>query len=58
MPFSSVGQQTDVIARETMEILIGQIKKRRKDPECRLPVEHKVVTPILERRDASLPELY
>ena len=58
VPFSSVGQQTDVIARETMEMLIGQIKKRRKDPECPLPVEHKVVTPILQRRDIPLPEIY
>ncbi len=55
IPISTVGQQIEVIANEAMELLIKQMderKKRRPNPITE-PI-HKVVTPILIRRETSV----
>ena len=57
IPFSSVGQQTDLIAKHAIEMLTRQIKVRRETPGCSLPIEHEVITPILICRETSIPEV-
>jgi LacI family sucrose operon transcriptional repressor len=55
IPISTVGQQIEVIANEAMELLVRQMderKKRRPTPLAE-PI-HKVVTPILIRRETSV----
>lgn len=55
LPISTVGQQVDVMAKETMELLIMQIeetKKRRPQPLSE-PI-HKTITPVLVRRETTL----
>ena len=55
IPISTVGQQIDVIANEAVNLLIMQMeerKKRRPSPLAE-PI-HKVITPILVRRDTSV----
>lgn len=55
IPISTVGQQIEVIANEAMELLVRQMnemKKRRPTPLAESV--HKVVTPILIRRETSI----
>lgn len=55
IPISTIGQQIDVMADEAMELLVRQMderKKRRPEP-LKEPV-HKVVTPVLVRRETSV----
>lgn len=54
IPISTIGQQIDVMADEAMKLLVQQMderKKRRPEP-LKAPV-HKVITPILVRRETS-----
>ena len=54
LPISTVGQQIDVIARESMEILVAAMnerKKRRPAPPGE-PV-HKMIPPVLYRRETT-----
>lgn len=55
IPISTIGQQIDVMADEAMKLLVRQMderKKRRPEP-LKEPV-HKVVTPVLVRRETSV----
>lgn len=55
IPISTIGQQIDVMADEAMKLLVWQMderKKRRPEP-LKEPV-HKVVTPVLVRRETSV----
>ena len=50
---STVGQQIDVIAREAVSLLAEKISmKRNGDPDAGTPV-HKVITPVLYRRETT-----
>ncbi|MCI8512350.1 MAG: LacI family transcriptional regulator [Lachnospiraceae bacterium] len=54
IPFSTVGQQIDVIAREAMALLVAQMNERKKRNPSPLPAPiHKVVTPVLIRRGTA-----
>ena len=51
---STVGQQISVIAHNAVELLHEQILFRRKNgPDVPLPVTHKVITPVLYRRETT-----
>ncbi len=55
IPISTIGQQIGVMADEAMKLLVRQMderKKRRPEP-LKEPV-HKVVTPVLVRRETSV----
>lgn len=55
IPISTIGQQIDVMADEAMKLLVRQMderKKRRPEP-LKEPV-HKIVTPVLVRRETSV----
>lgn len=55
IPISTIGQQINVMADEAMKLLVRQMderKKRRPEP-LKEPV-HKVVTPVLVRRETSV----
>ena len=53
IPTSTVGQQIPVIANEAMEILSAQMEERKKRrPQPMEPV-HKVIPPILIRRETT-----
>lgn len=55
IPISTVGQQIDVIAKEAMGLLVMQMDKRKKRrPEPQGEPVHKVVTPVLIRRETSI----
>lgn len=54
IPTSTVGQQISKIAYEAMELLVAQMEERKKRKPAPLPAPvHKVVTPILVRRDTT-----
>jgi len=55
IPISTVGQQIKVIANEAMELLVRQMNERKKRRPAPLaePI-HKVITPILIRRETSI----
>lgn len=54
IPITTVGQQVDKIAEETMKILLMQIneRKKRRPKPLSSPI-HKVLTPILVRRETT-----
>lgn len=54
IPISTVGQQIDAMANETMELLMMQIneRKKRKPTPLETPV-HKVITPVIFRRSTT-----
>lgn len=54
IPISTIGQQIDVIANETVNLLVEQMneRKKRKPVISEQPV-HKIVTPILIRRETT-----
>ena len=54
VPISTVGQQIDAMANETMELLMMQIneRKKRKPTPLETPV-HKVITPVVFRRKTT-----
>ena len=54
IPISTIGQQIDKIAYETVSLLVEQMdeRKKRKPRPLKEPV-HKVVTPILLRRETT-----
>lgn len=54
IPISTVGQQIDKIAYEAVSLLVEQMneQKKRKPEPLKAPV-HKVITPILLRRDTT-----
>ena len=50
---STIGQQIDVIAKETVSLLAEKINMKRNGvPEAKTPV-HKVITPVLCRRETT-----
>ena len=54
IPISTVGQQIDKIAHEAMKLLVSQMnemKKRRPVPQTE--IIHKMITPVLVRRDTT-----
>ena len=54
IPISTIGQQIDKIAHEAMKLLVSQMnemKKRRPVPQTE--IIHKMITPILVRRDTT-----
>lgn len=54
IPTSTIGQQIDKIAQEAMELLVMQMDERKKRNPSPLPAPiHKVVTPILIRRETT-----
>lgn len=54
IPISTVGQQIDKIAYEAMELLVSQMNERKKrKPVPQAEVIHKMITPILIRRDTT-----
>lgn len=55
IPISTVGQQSELIANEAMNILVSQMKERKKRRPVPLkePI-HKIITPILIRRETTL----
>ena len=54
IPISTIGQQIDKIAYEAVSLLVGQMneRKKRRPAPPKEPV-HKVITPILIRRDTT-----
>ena len=54
IPISTIGQQIDKIAYEAVSMLVGQMneRKKRRPAPPKEPV-HKVITPILIRRDTT-----
>lgn len=54
IPISTVGQQINVIAQNAMELLVMQMneRKKRRPMPLKEPI-HKVVTPVLIRRDTT-----
>jgi len=56
IPFSTIGQQIDLIAAKAMELLHEQILARRKRVPEKVPIKHEVITPVVICRDTSLPE--
>lgn len=55
IPFSTIGQQIERIAKEAMELLVMQMNERKK--RCPVPLEtpiHKTVTPVLKRRETTI----
>ena len=54
IPISTIGQQIDKIAYEAVSLLVEQMdeRKKRKPRSLKEPV-HKVVTPILLRRETT-----
>ena len=54
VPISTVGQQIDVIAQTTMELLVEQMNelKKRKPAPLQKPI-HKKITPVLIRRQTT-----
>ena len=54
IPITTVGQQIDVIARTTMELLVEQMNemKKRKPVPLQKPI-HKKITPVLIRRQTT-----
>ena len=54
IPITTVGQQVDKIAEETMNLLLMQIneRKKRRPKPLEAPV-HKVLTPVLVRRETT-----
>lgn len=54
IPTSTVGQQIDKIAKEAMELLVMQMNEQKKRKPSPLPAPiHKIITPILVRRDTT-----
>lgn len=54
IPISTVGQQTEVIADEAMQLLVTQMneRKKRRPRPLKKPI-HKTITPILIRRETT-----
>lgn len=54
IPISTVGQQTEVIADEAMQLLVRQMeeRKKRRPVPLKKPI-HKIITPILIRRETT-----
>lgn len=50
---STVGQQIDKIVEETMRLLMLQINERKKRMPMPIELEHKIITPILYRRETT-----
>ena len=54
IPISTVGQQIDKIAYEAMELLVSQMNEQKKrKPKPQSDIIHKMITPILIRRDTT-----
>jgi len=54
IPISTVGQQIDKIAYETMKLLVSQMNERKKrQPSPQTEIIHKKITPVLIRRDTT-----
>ena len=54
IPITTIGQQIDVIAQTTMELLVEQMNemKKRKPAPLQKPI-HKKITPVLIRRQTT-----
>ena len=54
LPITTVGQQIDLIAKTSMELLVQQMeeRKKRKPVPLAIPI-HKQITPILIRRKTT-----
>ena len=53
---STIGQQVDVMASSAMELLLMQINERRKSAPERLVPEHRIITPVLVKRETAYPD--
>ena len=54
LPITTIGQQIDLIAKTTMELLVQQMEERKKrKPVPLLEPVHKQITPVLIRRDTT-----
>lgn len=54
IPITTIGQQIDKIAYEAMNLLVSQMNERKKrKPAPQTELIHKVITPILVRRDTT-----
>ncbi len=56
IPLSTIGQQVDVMASSAMELLLMQINERRKSAPERLVPEHRIITPVLVKRETAYPD--
>lgn len=56
IPLSTIGQQVDVMASSAMELLLKQIEARRKRVPVKLDPEHKIITPVLVKRETAYPD--
>ncbi len=54
LPISTIGQQTDILAKEAMDLLVMQMaeRKKRSPKPLEAPV-HKVIPPVLFRRETT-----
>ena len=54
LPITTVGQQIDLIAKTSMELLVQQMeeRKKRKPVPLAIPI-HKQITPVLIRRKTT-----
>ena len=54
VPISTIGQQTDIIAAEAMELLLNQIieQKKRRPVPLKEPI-HKVISPVAIQRETT-----
>ena len=54
IPISTVGQQIDKIAHETVSLLVEQMNERKKRKPAPLPEPiHKIITPVLIQRETT-----
>lgn len=52
VPITTIGQQIDKIAYEAMNLLVSQMKEKRK-PAPQTEIIYKVIIPVLVRRDTT-----
>ena len=53
IPFSTIGQQINVIAERALEVLNEQIEARNKRIPESVPIRHEVVTPVVINRETT-----
>lgn len=54
VPITTIGQQIEKIAYEAMNLLVSQMNERKKrKPAPQTEIIHKVITPVLVRRDTT-----
>ena len=53
IPITTIGQQIDVIAQTTMELLVEQMNEMKKENRHRFKTDPQKITPVLIRRQTT-----